>query len=375
VIGSTQHELVIAGLFVLLAGAVWLERTRVGSLVPGPAIMLLGGAILSNIGVMPRESAAYTEVIRIVVPVGVFLLLLRADLWRIIRETGAILRLYLIGAAASIAGVLLAFLLIPVPEATKVAAIQTANLVGGTVNVVAVAQAVGLQPVVFTAMMAGGAIIMNVYVTGIGLLANNGAMQRWLPGREPVEVGEPNPALPAPTPKPAIDRLQIALLVAGSFAAYVACELGLVAIGRPELIIIAVSLVALVVANLAPKQVLRLNGDQELGGLLMYLFFGALGLQVDFRELGGGAAAIGGFIALAMATHLVVMVLVGKLLRASLGEVLIGSLAGVAGPTTAAAMAASLGYKDLITPGLLSGLLGFAIATFVALGLYGVLPG
>jgi hypothetical protein len=61
------------------------------------------------------------------------------------------------------------------------------------------------------------------------------------------------------------------------------------------------------------------------------------------------------------------------LLRGRLAEVLVGSIAGISGPTTAAAMAASFGRRDLITPGILCGLLGFASATFVGLAAYHVL--
>jgi len=94
---------------------------------------------------------------------------------------------------------------------------------------------------------------------------------------------------------------------------------------------------------------------------------------VDLRQFGEEAAWAAAFITLAVTIHLLVLFAIGRWLRASLPEVLIASIAGIGGPSTAAAMAASFGRRALITPGVLCGLLGFAAATFVGLTLYAVL--
>lgn len=48
-------------------------------------------------------------------------------------------------------------------------------------------------------------------------------------------------------------------------------------------------------------------------------------------------------------------------------EILIASNANVGGPTTAAGMAAAKGWDRLLIPGLLIGVFGYSIATFVSL--------
>jgi uncharacterized membrane protein len=67
--------------------------------------------------------------------------------------------------------------------------------------------------------------------------------------------------------------------------------------------------------------------------------------------------------------HLVLIVVLGRLFRLDLAEVMIASNACILGPAPAAALAAGKGWRKLIAPGILVGLFGYAIATFLGVGL------
>ena len=54
-----------------------------------------------------------------------------------------------------------------------------------------------------------------------------------------------------------------------------------------------------------------------------------------------------------------------KLLKIDLAEALVASNACIMGPATAAAIAAGQGWRSLVTPGLLVGVLGYVIANFL----------
>ncbi|MDX1555084.1 MAG: DUF819 family protein, partial [Xanthomonadales bacterium] len=71
--------------------------------------------------------------------------------------------------------------------------------------------------------------------------------------------------------------------------------------------------------------------------------------------------------------HLVLIVTAGRMLRLDLAEVMIASNACIHGPAPAAALAASKGWRALIAPGILVGLFGYAVATFIGVGLTALL--
>jgi uncharacterized membrane protein len=56
---------------------------------------------------------------------------------------------------------------------------------------------------------------------------------------------------------------------------------------------------------------------------------------------------------------------IAKFVRLSLPEILIASNAAILGATTAPALAAAKGWRDLVTPGVLMGVLGYAVGTFL----------
>ena len=57
--------------------------------------------------------------------------------------------------------------------------------------------------------------------------------------------------------------------------------------------------------------------------------------------------------------------LLGRVLRLSIPELVIASNAAVLGATTAPALAAAKGWRDLVTPAVLVGVLGYALGTFI----------
>ena len=66
-----------------------------------------------------------------------------------------------------------------------------------------------------------------------------------------------------------------------------------------------------------------------------------------------------------LGVHLLVLLGVGKLFRFTLPELVTASNAAVLGATTAPALAAAKGWHDLVTPGVLVGVLGYAMGTLI----------
>jgi len=62
--------------------------------------------------------------------------------------------------------------------------------------------------------------------------------------------------------------------------------------------------------------------------------------------------------------------LAGRLFGLTLPELIIASNAAVLGATTAPALAAAKGWSHLVTPGVLVGVLGYALGTLIGTAVY-----
>jgi uncharacterized membrane protein len=140
-----------------------------------------------------------------------------------------------------------------------------------------------------------------------------------------------------------------------------------------SLYILVVTALSLLVANFAKPVVRHVTADFELGTLFMYLFFVCIGAGANLAEVLGAALPILLFIVVMVVVHLLLLVIAGKLLKLDLAEVMIASNACILGPAPAAALAASKGWQPLIAPGILVGMFGYAIATFIGVAMSALL--
>ena len=75
-------------------------------------------------------------------------------------------------------------------------------------------------------------------------------------------------------------------------------------------------------------------------------------------------------VAILLSVHLTVLLVVGRKLGLTIPELLTASNAAILGATTAPAMAAAKGWHDQVTPGVLVGVLGYALGTFIGTSLF-----
>ena len=116
------------------------------------------------------------------------------------------------------------------------------------------------------------------------------------------------------------------------------------------------------------KAVVQLRGHTETGHVLIYAFLAVIGTGIDFSVVSSEALPIIIFVIVLLAVHLVLVSLFGRLLKLSGPELLVASNACILGPPTAAAMATAQGWSRLVSPGILVGVFGWAIASFIGVG-------
>jgi len=360
------------GVWSLLIGSatagVWFERTRIGAALSAPLLSSLLGLALVNLGILPASAPAYQTVSKVVVPLAIPLLLFNADMRRVFRETGRLLKAFWIGALATVIGTFVACALVP-PGAIgadnlyRAAVALNARHIGGSVNLVAVAEATRMEPALVSALLAADNIVLAIYFPLIFALSSSAAR----PDADAKQAVDGN--------RRETDLAMLSLALAVAFALCflsfgIACWLHLESFVLPLLTLMIVSLATLFPRQFQPLQ----TAGTILGMFFMQVFFAVTGALGSIGAVIRTAPLLLLLSVVQVGVHLMVILILGRILGISRDDLMLASNANIGGPSTAAGMAASKRWTALIVPAILIGVCGYAIATFVSLGCLPLLP-
>ncbi|CAM8911809.1 unnamed protein product [Rhodiola kirilowii] len=353
-------------LFGTGAFGIWSEKTEIGSALSGALVSTLVGLAASNIGIVSCEAPAYSIVMEYLLPMAVPLLLFRADLRRVIKSTGKLLLAFIMGSVATTIGTLVAFKVVPMrslgQDSWKIASALMGRHIGGAVNYVAIAEALGISSSVLAAGLAADNVICAVYFTTLFALAAKIPPDVSLTTTDVEINAEPEPGVKLPV-------LQTATSLAVSFAI---CKFGSYLtryFGIPGGSLPAITAIVVTLATAFPTQFNHLAPSGEaLAMILMQVFFAVVGASGSIRSVITTAPSIFLFALIQIAVHLAVILGLGKFFRFDLKLLLLASNANVGGPTTACGMATAKGWNSLVVPGILAGIFGISIATFIGIG-------
>ena len=307
-----------AVILVITAFGMWAERTRWGQQVGGPLVLIAVAMALANTGVIPHSAPLYDQVAGFLVPVAIPLLLMRADFHTIVKESGPTFVAFLVAAGATVVGSFVGATVIDMgPLGPQIAGTLTASYIGGSLNFVATAEAVGISDSsVYVAALSADVVGAVLFLLALMLLPALRFVRTALPSKfsfdgetlKPAEDTAGNAEQKPFSLVQATNGLAISLVVCAVSAGITAIS------GLDSLYILVVTALALVVANLGKSIVRHVSSEFELGTLFMYLFFVAIGAGANLAEVVGAAFPIILFLAVLVFVHLCLIVLVGKFL-------------------------------------------------------------
>ncbi|EYU25136.1 hypothetical protein ABFS82_06G029600 [Erythranthe guttata] len=352
----------------LLAAAtfgLWSEKTKIGSMVSAALVSILVGLAASNLGIIPHDAPAYSVVFRYLLPLTIPLLLFRADLRQVIRTTGTLFFAFLLGSVATVVGTTVAFLMVPMrslgPDNWKIASALMGSYIGGAINYVAISEALGVSPSVIAAGVAADNVICALYFLLLFTLASK------IPP-ESATVTDADSSCPESS-KSKLSVLQMATAIAVSFSICKTANSITKTFGIQGGELPAVTAIIVMLATFFPSFFRHLAPAGDLFALvLMQVFFAVLGASGSLWNVINTAPSIFLFAFIQVTVHLVVILGLGKLFRIDRKLLLLASNANIGGPTTACGMATAKGWGPLVVPGILVGIFGISIATFLGIG-------
>ena len=355
----------------LTAFAFWAETTTLGRTVSGVALAMIAAMILSNVNLIPKSAPAYSLVWSYLVPLAIPLLLFKADLRRIIPETKGMFAAFLLGTVGTVIGTVLGVLILPLGEnGAKLAGIFSATYTGGSMNMAAVGEALQVDSALMAVSVAADSVVGKTYLVFMALIPALGILRRWLPSTimdQADREGEEVVSHATETVSLNLLHISFSLLLSLSICAVGYASANFLGVSNYGILFITALTVA--VANLFPKQMMKLEGDYEIGMFFMYLFFVVVGAGADVIKMFDSALIIVLFAAIIILCHLIVLFLGSRLLKLDLAEAIIASIACASGPSVAAALAAGKRWRALITPAVMLGVLGYVVANFLGVTL------
>lgn len=369
---------------VIIAGtglSIWMEQTfKWAARISGPVIAMVLAMVLSNSRVMPMDAPSYGFIGDYLIPLAIPLLLFRANIVKIARETGWMFVAFHISAVGTVIGAVAATLILhkQIAELPELAGIMTGSYTGGGVNFFAVKESFSTDETLTSPLVVADNFIMAaMFILLLFIAGSRFFLARFKHSHTPDDPAENQDKILAAEhwkPRP-IALLDIAFALAFAFV-IVALAFGMQSLIRqtvPDGILqtilsntfVCVTLVSMVFATALHHWMQKIAGPEELGGYMLYVFLFSLGLPADLIEVVQNVPLLFVFCLMIAVTNLAVTLLGGWLLRIDIEELVLCINASLGGPPTAAAMAIAKGWDRLVLPSLLVGIYGYVIGTIL----------
>jgi uncharacterized membrane protein len=365
---------------------IYLEQTYLwAAKLTGPVLALAAAIALSNTGILPMESPSYDIVWGYIVPLCLPLLLFKASIIKVFRTTGSMFWAFNISALGTVIGAVIATLIFQdsVPFVAELSGIMTGSYIGGGVNFFALAETFKPPKELTSSLLVADSVIMaGMFILLISLTQFKFFRKNFpSPHQQEVEdLGGENTLQAASFWEPRkislldiAKAMGIAMLIAAA-SAKLAEWIGVT--NSPQMLksilgnqYLLITVISVTVATSFHKHLDKIQGAEEIGTYLIYIFFFTIGIPADLYLIVTEAPVLFLFCLVIAIVNFLVTFGLGRFFNMKLEDLTISVQACLGGPTAAAALAIAKGWKDLVLPGLLVGIWGYVIGTWLGVAI------
>lgn len=374
---------ILAVLLAVLAALFWFgERSlgkRIFGIVPKLVFCYFVPTTLTTMGILPDDSPLYDWIKVYLLPCSLLLLILALDIPGIIKLGPKAVIMLLAGTLGVVIGGPISLLLFKSqvdPEVWRGMTALCGSWIGGGANMVALGQMADVTADMFALMVIVDVAVANIWMGVLLYLAGKQReIDKWT-GANTAAIDdlrrrvEDYQAKTAKNPT-LTDLLMIcALGFVGAMVSYkVGNYLGEVApfFGASTWKFIMVTSIALGL-SLTPARSLDGAGASKIGSLFLYLLVASIGAHANFAKMFAteGSQWLLAIGAVWMLIHITVLLGVGKIIRAPIFFVAVGSQANIGGAASAPIVASAF-HPSLAPVGVLLAVAGYVLGTYAGI--------
>ena len=357
---------------------LWLSEKRLAFVdkIGAVVVCYAAGIILGNVGILPHNAASVQDIATtIAVPLALPLMFFALDVGAWVRTSGRALLAFGLEVIAvvvvSVAGFFLFRGLIG-PETWKLTGMLNGVYTGGTINLAAVGTALRISPTLYVAANTADIVISGLYLLFLVTIGQK-VIGRFLPAwKKPTgnvgdvqveEWGSYKGFFAREGLLPLAGALGLAVVIFGVGAVF-----SLVLPSQWGTITTILVITTLSIAASFIRPVRRIKKTYQLGNYFILVFCLVVGSMADFMKLASAIPAVIGYVTLAIFGSLIVHVVLCKLFRIDTDTMIITSVAGICSPPFVPMVAAALKNRDIIVPGVITGIIGWVIGTYLGIG-------
>ncbi len=348
----------------------------------GPMIVCYAaGLILGNIGVLPPEAAAVQDIVTTAaVPLALPLIFFSLDIGKWRKTGGKALLSFGLETISVILVSAAGFLIFRGAigtEANKLAGMLIGVYTGGTINLAAIGTALGADPTLFVAANASDMVISGLYLLFlvtvgqkvIGIFLKPFRMSSaQSPETEVQNFNSYKGFFSRAGIPPLLGAFAVAVLIA---AAGASLTIILPKVWGTVAAILAITTLGIAASFIRPLR--RVRNTYQLGNYFILVFSLATGSMANFGRLASAMPAIIGYVSLAIFGSMAVHIALCAIFRVDTDTMIITSVAGICSPPFVPMIASALKNRDVILPGIVTGVIGWVIGTYAGVAFAWVL--
>ena len=352
------------------------KRFRVLGML-GPVFLCYAAGILFSL-VIPEKGIAM-DLSEILVPIAIPLILFSADLSGLKRLAKPMLNSFLLVAVAVplVAGVSYFLYRNLIPDAYKYAGMIIGLYTGGTPNLMAIGAALNVSDSHIVLANAADVVVGGTYFLLLISVMPRFARKFLKPFvKQEQSADEQYLAKLEKNFIPEKEKFSIAMLLRhipavllAVLSLAIAAGLALLFTGKLDVVIIMLVVTTCGIGFSFIKKVREAPGTYTVGQYLILMFSFGIGLSFNFGTLNKEALLLLAMFATAQFGSLIVHLLLCKVCKIDADTSLITSTAGIYGPAFIVPVAEALENREVVLPGLICGIFGYAIGNYLGIGI------